>query len=350
MKVLHTPFFEGNQYQEELVKSLDEQGVDSFLETYALPFSMFLHRVVLGKIDVLHLHWLHPYFLFGSKRWVYRIPFNQVVCILAAVVFVLQVRLAGRFTRVVWTAHNLVNHEHRYKNLDRWVTNQVAAYADEIQVWDPRTRKELSNYASIQTDKTRIIPHGNYCNRYDRVDRYEAREHLGIQSDERVYLYFGVIRPYKGVPELLREFDKRAGTLIVAGQSKYEELEAEIQSIAEGRPDIRLEMNYIPDQEVPEYFAASDAVILPYRRIFNSGTVHLAMSLGRAVVAPEKGSIPSVLPDGNIVYNTLAEGLDIISRLSREELEEIGRRNLFISQEKYNWEHIAKRTREMYTE
>lgn len=352
MKVLHAPFFKGNQYQEELVEALSSRDIVSLKETTALPFTPILTRLLFEDIDVLHLHWLHPYFLLGSKQALYRLPLSRVFCVLAAVVFTTQVTLARLLCRkIVWTAHNRCNHERRYANLDKWVTRRVASKADAIQVWDDATREELAEYLDRPLNNSYIIPHGNYYDRYDSVDQVTARNELGIPENIRVYLYFGVVRPYKGVPDLVDIFDgKDSSILLIAGNPKDEQLETRIREQASGRPDIRLEFGYIPEEKVAMYFAAADAVVLPYRHIFNSGSVLLAMSLERLVVAPALGSIPTVLPDGNVVYENLSEGLKCVYGLSDDHLMDIGQQNLEVALSNHEWGTIADQTLTMYTD
>jgi glycosyltransferase involved in cell wall biosynthesis len=346
MRVLHAPVFDANAYHELLFEALADRGVDPVAERRAIPFTPFVHR--LRNADALHLHWLHPYFLFGSVEWLYRLPLSRLICWAAALVFVFQVALAQRFGRVVWTAHNLVNHERRYERIDRWVTDQVATRADAIHAWDDRTRDELRRRFDVDPEKVAAIPHGHYRERYEPVEQGESRADLNLPADERIYLSFGSIRPYKGIPDLIRAFEDVDGLLVVAGNPKYDDLEAEIRRLAGDRDDVCLDLGYVPDERVPSYFAAADVTVFPYRDIYNSGSVVLAMSLGRPVVAPAKGSIPSVLPSGNVVYDDLAAGLREADAKTDAELDAVGHRNAEAALENHDWDDIARRTESLY--
>lgn len=346
MRAFHAPVFDANAYQELLFEALAARGIGTTAEGRAIPFTPFVNR--LRHADVLHLHWLHPYFLFGSVEWLYRLPGSRLVCWLAGLVFVAQVAVAERRVRVVWTAHNLVNHEGRYEHLDRWVTGQVVRRADAVQVWDDRTQEELCRRFDVDAEKVVAIPHGNYCDRYEAEDRASAREALDLPADERVYLTFGVIRPYKGIPDLVRAFEGMDGLLLVAGNPKYDELERELETIAAVRDDVRLDLGYVPDDAVATYFAAADVTVFPYRDIYNSGSVVLAMSLGRPVVAPAKGSIPSILPSGNVVYDDLEAGLREAGEKTDADLRAVGEHNLQTAREEHDWADVARRTETLY--
>jgi glycosyltransferase involved in cell wall biosynthesis len=355
MKVLQAPFFEENQYQNLLVNSLEDEDIEVVKSSAAVPLTpLFLH-VLWNNIDVLHLHWTHPYFLFGSKERFYAIPGVKYLCTIFAVIFLLQVRLAAWYcNRVVWTVHNKHNHERRFLDLDRWVSSRVADQVDVLQMWDESTRREGAQYFGVPLAKTVAIPHGNYCQLYpDPTVPSEtlARDRLGVAGYDRVFLYFGIIRPYKQVPHFIDTFERAElsdACLIVAGNTKYKELEIEIARKAAGRNDIKTVLEYVPDEEVPTYFAACDFAVFPYDDIFNSGSVILAMSLGVPFVAPPKGTIPSIDPGENVLYDSLAEGLVEAYRKSDADIEEIGRLNSRFAESELSWGQIGKQIACLY--
>lgn len=351
MRVLHAPVFDGNHYQRRLFESLESISVDVTGSQLAVPLAPFVHRLLLSDIDVLHVHWTHPYFLFGSKTSLYKIPFSRSFCKVAAVVFVLQVWLATKLcNRVVWTVHNKCNHERRYESIDKWVSERLVNIVDAVQVWDERTEQELASYLDGELPETYRIPHGNYCDVYEMVPRDEARAELDLPQEERIFLYFGMIRSYKDVPGLIKAYDAVEGaTLVVAGNSKDESMANQIRELAAERDSVSLELDYIPDEKVPLFFGASDFVILPYKHVFNSGSVLLAMSLGRPVVAPELGAIPSLLPEGNVVYKDLETGLQRAADLSTSESRTVGLRNRRKALSDHDWQDVAERTEQMYS-
>lgn len=348
------PDYRGNKYQELLREGVSDRGVDVVPGPPAIPFSPILLWVLVRRVDVLHLHWLHPFFLFGGYERLYAIPGSRLVCRLAAVVFVLQVRLATRVCdRIVWTVHNKHNHERWYLSLDRWVTGEVAATADSIQVWDQNTRTELAAYLDVDGESFVEIPHGNYCPVYggDGPDRTAARRELAVESFDRVYLYFGRIRPYKRIPELVTQFlaiDAEDACLLVAGKPSRATLADRIRTAAADDPRVRLHLSYVPDEDVPTYFAACDAAIFPYEDIFNSGSVLLSMSLGRPFAAPRAGSIPSVAPDGNVLYDDLGQAIRTLHATPADELERTGTRNRQVATREFDWDDVASRIVELY--
>jgi glycosyltransferase involved in cell wall biosynthesis len=96
------------------------------------------------------------------------------------------------------------------------------------------------------------------------------------------------------------------------------------------------------------YFAAADVCVFPYKDIFNSGSVILAMTFGKPFVAPQKGAIPSIAPEGNILYENLNEGLTEAGTVSDETLANVGDVNRQAALTNHDWDDIADRTRQIY--
>jgi SAM-dependent methyltransferase len=146
-----------------------------------------------------------------------------------------------------------------------------------------------------------FLPVGGSFSRTD-MSRDEAKRALGLNGN--VLLFFGFVRPYKGLrcliealPEILREIDV---TLLVAGEfwenrANYERLIRDLNL----EDHVRIVDRYIPNEEVPTYFMACDAVVLPYVGASQSAVVQLAYEFGRPVIATTAGGLPDVIEDGS---------------------------------------------------
>ncbi|WP_436527322.1 glycosyltransferase [Actinoplanes sp. HUAS TT8] len=107
-------------------------------------------------------------------------------------------------------------------------------------------------------------------------------------------LYFGTIRPYKGLEDLIEAFAAVGPgyQLTVVGETwEGWTLPADLIAASPARDRITFVNRYVPDAEVNEYFAAADAVVLPYRRSSASGPLHIAMSHGLPVVVTSVGGL-----------------------------------------------------------
>jgi glycosyltransferase involved in cell wall biosynthesis len=304
---------------------------------------------------VIHIHWIHPYFLLGTAELPYRVPGTRLISAVSAAIFILQIKVAHRFVnRLVWTVHNLSNHEDRYSNLDRWVGMRLANQADVLQVWDESTKTEAAEFFRIPSSKLAIVPHGDYLELARNTvcpTRSEAHDSLGISGYDRVFLYFGMIRPYKQVPMLIKTFSKLSidnACLIVAGNPTQNDLEKRVRELGDSDPNVRLDLRHIPDSEIPTMFAAADFAVLPYKNVFNSGAAVLAMTLSTPVVAPHMGSLPGVLPTGNILYNRLECGLRRANQIDGAKIISVGQQNREAIESGHDWRKISKEILELY--
>jgi glycosyltransferase involved in cell wall biosynthesis len=112
-------------------------------------------------------------------------------------------------------------------------------------------------------------------------------------------LFFGNVRPYKNVPLLIEAFRavshaQRDVQLVIAGQPGRMMEVDELQRLAAADSRVRLALEFIPDEKVPLYMGAADVVVLPFNSILNSGSVFLALSFNRAVLAPRLGALPEI--------------------------------------------------------
>jgi D-inositol-3-phosphate glycosyltransferase len=141
-----------------------------------------------------------------------------------------------------------------------------------------------------------VIPHGD--------ERIFSGEPPPAAEEERL-LFFGEWRKVKGLNVLMEAFDellaRRPGArLTIAGAPCPVDLDpAEVRRWAAGHDGgVRIVDRYVPVEEVPELFASARAVVTPYLVGYQSGVVHLAMTMGRAVVASEVGDLTSAVRDG----------------------------------------------------
>ncbi|HTY91612.1 MAG TPA: glycosyltransferase [Methanocella sp.] len=154
----------------------------------------------------------------------------------------------------------------------------------------------------IPEEKVQVIPHGLY-DQYRHVPQAEARKKLGLDG-EYVILTFGLIRPYKGIPNLIKAFGDlpaemaSRSRLLIAGEI-WEDREAVTQAIASSpyRDRITLVDSYIPDDAIPLYFNSADVVALPYLRASQSGVAHIAMAFGKPIVVSRVGGLEESMAD-----------------------------------------------------
>ncbi|ADU50768.1 glycosyl transferase group 1 [Thermaerobacter marianensis DSM 12885] len=344
-------YSEGNPYQRLLADALADLGVRvSLAKRLAdVPPPAGPGRPGDGP-DVIHLHWTHGYML-DRWAWMTAVKGTRLVGWLAA--------MRRRGAAIVWTVHNLHDHDRRQPRLERFFHRRLVRLCDALIVHCRYARDAVAGAFAVPEPlrrRTFVMPHGHYVGVYGDVpSRDEARYRLGLERDAVVFLYLGAIRPYKGVPHLVRTFrrlDQAAVRLVVAGRPATEALRAEIEAAAQSDPRIRLFLQHVPDDDVPIFMGAADAVVMPYEDIFTSGTVILAMSHGRPVIAPRRGCLAEVVDaEGGFLYPPAdPAGLEQALRHAlacRDQLPAMGRHN----RERvaaWTWQAVALETKRAY--
>lgn len=249
----------------------------------------------------------------GAKPGVFHILWNSKVQFIDRILLMFYYKLLGKKT--VLTAHN-VNQGRRDSNdsLFNRITLRIQyQLADHIFVHTQKMKEELIEQFGVSDQSVTVI-------RYPINDAFpdtaltssEAKRRLGIAGGQKTILFFGRIKPYKGVEHLLAAcrqlmvYDANY-LLIIAGEvqkgnEKYlEELRSAVPSELH-RGQIILKTQFIPDEEMELYLKCADILVLPYIEIFQSGVLFLAYTFGLPVIATDVGSFREEIVEGKTGY------------------------------------------------
>jgi glycosyltransferase involved in cell wall biosynthesis len=205
-------------------------------------------------------------------------------------------------SRVVFYCHNVLPHEPMPGV--QWLSQKALDQGHAFIVQDEPDRILLEEIIRVQGRPVRIIlPPSVKDICYSLSDPVEARKTLGLPTEGAVVLFFGFVRPYKGLDILIRAFPKLLeltnAHLLVAGEfwTKQETILYLIDSL-QLRDKVTIVDRYIPNEEVGFFFSAADVVALPYRSGTGSAVAQLALGLNRPVIATRVGGLPEVVHDG----------------------------------------------------
>ncbi|MGH7215473.1 MAG: glycosyltransferase family 4 protein [Tepidisphaeraceae bacterium] len=349
LRVVHLPVYAENAYQLMLMDALRRQGVEAIDGGGGGTF--FRTALRRWSPDVLHFHWLHPYLLSTSPA---RSAARATGLLLQILV------LKGLGTRLVWTVHNLANHDRRQQRVERFFTRLFAACCDRVIVHCPQAARSAGAAFGIRgaARRVEVIPHGNYIGHYPNdVTPGAARDRLGVRPGELAFVFLGRVQPYKGLLDLVDAFARLpevGSRLFIAGRADAEQARALRERIERARAGGRVTFlpERVPDGDVQVYMKAADVVVLPFRDILSSGSLVLAMSFGRACVAPASGCVPETLdPAGGFLYDADdPHGLSRALRTcmdARGDLEAMGEHNRRRAS-RWTWDGIARRLIEIY--
>lgn len=353
MKAVILPYDEGsNKYRKELIRGFEsveniEVSPGSWHPVSPLFWSVFAEA---NRPEVVHIHWLHLFFL-GD---------NHLETIIKLVRFpfeLLLLRVVG--IRIIWTVHNLQEHENRLPHVELAYRTFAAHVVSGMIVHCERASElviDKYRMGEQQKSKVHVVPHGNYIEAYENsCTQHEAKKELDLpQGNNTVFLFFGQIRPYKCVPHLIREFNEanlENSILMVAGNPSNQDLHEQVENLARETPNVYSRLQFIPDDEVQLYLNAADVVVLPYEDILTSGSAVLAISFGRPVIAPSIKCLPELLSfQLELLYRT-SEPTALRSTLedaTKTDLNQLGTKAA-IESNKYDWKCIAEKTASVYT-
>ena len=301
-------------------------------------------RALSRPADLWHLH--HP------DTVVY--PRRTLRALLGTGLFALLLAIARRRgTRVLWTVHDFDNNDGLHPRIERHLWRFFLPRIDAaICLTEGGVEQARRRFPALRCIPVRAIPHGHYRDVYaDTVSEAGARERLGLPAQAPVLLHFGLMRPYKNVPLLVERFaamDDPEAILVLAGQAYDASVAAEIRDAARGHERVRLHIERVAADEVQLYFRAADLVVLPYRRIVNSGALFLALSFERPVLVPDLGNMAEHartfgsdwvgLYEGELTSEALADAVRRARRPARAPLD----------LDALGWDRVATRTIAFY--
>ena len=251
----------------------------------------------------------------------------------------------NKHTRIICIADNVIPHEKRFG--DKSFTKYFLKSCDAFITMSEKVMMDLRTF---QKEKpARLVRHPLYDSFGDIISKKEARQKLGVESQESIVLFFGFIRKYKGLDLLLQamadERIKKSGIkLLIAGefyedQRPYQELIEKLKIFDQ----LILRTDFIPDSEVKCYLCAADAVIQPYRNATQSGVTPLAYHFEKPMIVTNVGGLPSLVPNektGLVVEpdpKSIADGILKFYQLG----ENYFIPHLRIEKQKYSWANMV---------
>jgi glycosyltransferase involved in cell wall biosynthesis len=204
----------------------------------------------------------------------------------------------NKATKVVCIADNVIPHEKRPG--DKAFTQYFLRSCDAFITM---SEKVLSDLRQFEPHKpAQLVQHPLYDNFGEIIPKDVARKNLGLDPVQKLLLFFGFIRQYKGLDLLLQamadERIKKEGIrLLVAGEF-YEDDAPYLQLIRENNLEDRLilKTSFIPDSEVRDYLCSGDCVVQPYKNATQSGVTPLAYHFEKPMIVTNVGGLPALVP------------------------------------------------------
>jgi glycosyltransferase involved in cell wall biosynthesis len=261
-------------------------------------------RIAFSRPDILHIQWI---------PLVQRFPFDFW--------FMKFVRRRG--SKIVYTVHNVLPHDSGQRFVS--IYQRIYSGVDALICHTEAAKLQLQSDFSVDPRRIWVIPHGPLFHDSPLPDVTAARARLGFSPKSCVILMQGMLKPYKGLDFLLdawRVVHARGlnAELVIAGSAEKDfekEIRARVASLGV-QGSVRLDLRFIPDEELSAYYQASDILVYPYKSITASGALATGLAHGRAIVATDLPGFRQLLQHGkNVLFVKYGDVKDLANTLDR---------------------------------
>ena len=313
-------------------KELTTQKFDERVEVYEIldwynPITWLRAFRIAKKADVILFQWwtssvAHMYLVLevlNFRRRPIIIEFHEVVDPLESSIFLIRIysRVMGKLIR------RLATHYVVHSNSDKELISK--------------------NYG-IEKGKIEVIPIGIY-DHHKKIEKNVARSRVGIKEDF-VILFFGLLRPYKGVKYLIEAYESLPGDfieksrLLIVGETWEDKESKELAKESNFSKKIDVVDRYVSDDEISLYFSASDVLVIPYTRASQSGVAHIGMAFGMPIIASEVGGLEESLGkyEGTVFVQP-----EIAKDIAKALMSVFDEKREFEVPEELGWKEIAKK-------
>jgi glycosyltransferase involved in cell wall biosynthesis len=303
-------------FDEQLARTFSSRDISTRIETFSLQYPSLLFPGKTQYTDqpaptdvTIHagIHSMNPlnWLIMGWKLkkekpsliivryWIpFLAPCLGTICRIARL---------NKHTKVICIVDNMIPHEKRFA--DKLLSSFFVKSVDGFITMSEKVAKDVRSFS---TKPIQLSPHPIFNHFGTSINKEEARIKLGLDIQEKVILFFGFIRQYKGLDLLLNamasEAIKEAKIKLMVVGEFYEDAQPYYDMIASlGISDrVILHNEFVADAEVKNYVCAADFIIQPYRNATQSGVTPLAYHFEKPMLVTNVGALPDTVPDGKV--------------------------------------------------
>ena len=264
---------------------------------------------------------------------------------------ILKIAKKNKYTKVISIVDNMIPHEKRIG--DRLLTNYFVKTVDGFIAMSEKVKNDIKTFSHKPVS---ISPHPIFNHFGDPITKLEARLQLGLPKEDKIILFFGYIRKYKGLDLLIHamanEAIKKLGIQLMIVGEFYEDASAyhDLVSSLGLQDQIKFYSNYIPDGEVKNYVCSADFIIQPYRNATQSGVTPLAYHFEKPMLVTNVGGLADTVPNlktGIVVAPTteaIAKGIETLYELGENNFIP----NIKEEKKKYSWAQMTEKFLALY--
>lgn len=357
-------------FDELFCRALNQQGHQAEIISYSLQYPNFLFpgstqfdtsgKAPQGILIHTLINSVNPWSWFKTARFIKQqrpdfVVFRFWIPFMGPALGTIARLIRKKGIRVLAITDNVIPHEKRPgdKIFARYFIRSCDGYITMSQA----VMEDLKQFTT-STHK-RFLLHPLYTSFGEKLSQAEARKKLNIPEQDKIILFFGLIRKYKGLDLLLEAMaDERLKELnvklLIAGEfyedrADYDELIQKHQL----QDRIILHAGFVANDEVKYYFSATDLVTLTYRSATQSGVTQVAFHFEKPVLVTNVGGLAEIIPDGECGYVVDTNPADIATAIVdfyQNHREEKLTQGMIREKQKYDWRIFVKAVDELYKE
>ena len=264
------------------------------------------------------------------------------------------------FGKVVLTVHDVSSFSNSSNS--SIIGNLIYKLTDKIITHNEFSKSEIINVNANLSSCISIVPHGNYTPFINiQYDKEKSKEQLGIPNNRRILLFFGMIKKVKGLEVLLSALKGVVKQnpdilLVIAGKPWENDFSTYQKIIDENNLSkyVLLHTKFIPQEDVEHYYCASDLVVLPYKKIYQSGVLMMTLSYERPALVSDLAPIKEIISNNVNGFLFKTENVcDLTAKLNsilgnEGLMEQVRVKGTELINTKYDWSEIGRQTKQAY--
>lgn len=353
-------------FDEKLATQFTEKGIQTRIDTFSLQYPSFLFpgksqyttdpKPINVNIDVC-INSINPFNWIKIGLKLYREKPDLIIVrfwipfLAPCLGTILKIAKKNKHTKVISIIDNMIPHEKRMG--DRLLTKYFVKTVDGFIAMSEKVKNDIKTFSHKPVS---ISPHPIFNHFGDPITKMEARTQLGLPEQDKIILFFGYIRKYKGLDLLIQamanETIKNLGIQLIIVGEFYEDVSTYHDLInALGLQNrISFYSNYIPDVEVKNYVCSADFIIQPYKNATQSGVTPLAYHFEKPMLVTNVGGLADTVPHlktGIVVAPTaeeIAKGIETLYELGEKHFIP----NIIEEKKKYSWSQMTEKFLALY--
>ena len=346
-------------FDEQLIRTFANKDINARIETFSLQYPSLLFpgktqdssepaptdvKINVGINSINPFNWIRVGLRIKKEKPDLLIVRFWIPFLAPCLGTISRIVKSNKHTKVIAIIDNMIPHEKRMG--DHFLTKYFANAMDGFLTMSDKVSKDVKQFSN----KPLVLsPHPIFAHFGEAIPKHEAREALGINATDKIILFFGFIRQYKGLDILLKamatESIKNDNIKLMIVGEFYEDAQPYYDLIKDlGIADrVILHTEFVPDTDVKKYVCASDFIIQPYRNATQSGVTPLAYHFEIPMLVTNVGALADTVPNGKCGV-VVEPNVDAIANGIIELYQNgISYYTPYIKEEKkkYSWEQMA---------